>query len=733
MTVGPRRRQAVRAALPIVVVAALLRAPAASAQLLREGDDFLNTTFVGDEPETARLAFYKAEELLNGKQPKEAGREILKLLHSDTKGLVRYGERLVLPIETAALFLLLRLPEAVRAELAKEDEAAGDATVPAGADGSAALRAFALRHPLTAAGERAQLDAGVRMLLSGDAGGAAADLERLVHWPSAWPGAARLTAAARLLEAEQRSGGFADGALTHWPRGAEAKVERAGAPIAIDELLAAARAAPPAAEDPSFTPSFKAGWPLPPNQEAIGPERSLQRLRFLIPEEVRDATGENRDETADEEALRDLPSRAPLLIGDRIVAVEPDGLHVRGLADGRDRFAPLRYDFDLHLDPRNAVPVLDRAALSARGDRLWLTLELSSPVARAFEPFVRRDENRDEAANFSSASTALFGFDLARECYVDLAVTSADLARDPELAGYVLAGPAVESGGHLLVSASRLVGKETEVALLAFDAQSGAPAGHRLLARAGNIPHYGDRGERADVWRVIPSPAVVRDGIAYVCTNVGLMAAVRADDLGLVWGFRYHRRNPPDSEKYARAAQYPKAVWVGRPPIALTDRVVATPTDSDYCYSFARWPDAAGHLVLNDPIERQHRRALIGANATTLFFVQRKGASGGARWSIEATDHSGTSRWSSVPFPYGERIVGTPVLTERCLFVPTDHVVYPIQLAREGGFCDRPISFPERADLRAPDFAGFGDLSVSGRWLVSTSALYTLVFEGAKE
>src|SRR5262245_6878453 len=258
--VGPRRRQAVRAALPILVAAALLLAPAASAQInLPEGDDLLNTTFVGDELEPARLAFYKAEELLNGKQQKEAGREILKLLRSDAKGLVRYGDRLVLPIETAALLVLLRLPEPVRAELAKEEEAAGAAKAPNGADGSAALRAFALRHPLAAAGERAELDAGVLLLLAGDPGGAAADLERLVHWPSAWPGATRLVAAARLLEAEQRSGGFADGALTRWPRGADARIERAGAEVAFDELLAAARAAPPARDDPTFTPAFRSG------------------------------------------------------------------------------------------------------------------------------------------------------------------------------------------------------------------------------------------------------------------------------------------------------------------------------------------------------------------------------------------------------------------------------------------------------------------------------------------
>lgn len=721
--VGPRRFQAVRAALPIFVASALVRAPAASAQItLREGEDFLNTTFVGDEPEAARTALYKAEELLNGGQAKEAGREIVKLLRSDAKGLVRYGERLVLPVETAALLFLLRLPEPVRAELAKEEESAGGATPPAGADGSAALRAFALRHPLSAAGERAQLDAGVRMLLAGDAGGAAADLERLVHWPSAWPGATRLVAAARLLEAEQRSGGFADDALTRWPRGASATVERAGVSVALDDLLAAARPAPAAGEDPSFAPAFKIGWPAPPGQDALLPEQAVHRLRFCIQDELQRAN-------VDAEAIRNLPTRAPLVVGDKLVVVEPDGLHVRRLADGGDCFAPLRFDFDLHLDPRRAVPLLDRAALSSRGDRLWLTLELTAPVMRAFEPFLRREED----TTLTSSSTALFGLDLARECYVEFAVTTSDLARDPELAGYVFSGPAVESGGKLLLTASRLVGKETEVALLAFDAQSGAPAGHLLLARAGNIPHYRDRGSQENEWRVLPSPVVLHDGIAYVCTNVGLMAAVRADDLGMVWGFRYHRRNPPDSEKYARMSLYPKATWVGRPPVALADRVIATPSDSDYCYVFARWPDAAGHLVLNEPIERKHRMALVGANDDTLFFVQREGAAGGAQWSIEATDHGGSERWSSVPFPYGERIVGAPVLTRRFLFVPTDHVVYPIQLARQGGFCDRPIPFPERPDLKAPDFAGFGDLSVSGRWLVSTSELYTLVFEGAKE
>ncbi len=712
------RAAPLRAASLAACASVLAAAPAAAQHLvLYEGEDFLNTTFVGDEAEAARLALYRAEEQLGARQPKEAGREIVKLLRGEARGLVRYGERLVVPVETAALFVLLRLPEPIRAELAREEAAAGGATPPAGLDDSDALRAFALRHPLAAAGEGALLEAGVRELLAGEPGSAAADLERLVHWPTAWPGATRNVAAARLLEAQARSGGFVNGAISHWPRGADATIARGGAVTRLDELLAAARPLPEPREDLSEAPAFAAAWPQPPLETSGVVRYADHRWRFSL----------NNDGQPGESgaARRDLPTRAPVVLpgpdGDRLAMVEADGLHVRRIAGGEEAFAPLRFDFDLHLDPRVALPVLDRSGLARFGDRLYLTLELLA--SRRF----------DARFGVESASTALFAFDLKRECYVEFAVTSAELLRDPALAGYVFAGPPVESGGRILVSASRLVGKETEVALLAFDAKSGAPAGHVLLARAANVPEYSDRLSNDNFWRVEPSPVVVRDGVAFVCTNVGLMAAVRTADLGLVWGYRYHRRDSPVSEKFSRSCLYANGGWIGRPPVVLADRVVATPSDSNYAYVFARWPDARGDLVLNEPIQRDSRVVLVGATADSLYFVQRVGDPGAPRWFVEATDHEGVPRWTSVKLPVGERIAGVPVLTRRHLFVATDHVVYPIVLAREGSFYDRPIGLPERLGQPPPDVAGFGDLAVSGRYLVSTSALFTLVFESAKE
>jgi len=718
--VVPRVRPAPFVAASLAAVAfALVAPPSAPAQMIKinEGEDFLNTTFVGDEAETARLAFYRAEELLGGKQAKEAGREIMKLLRGEPRGLVRYGERLVVPVETAALLFLLRLPDAVRVELAREEVAAGTLAPPVDRD-VGPLRDFAFRHPLAAAGEQALLEAGVRELLAGEAGAAAADLERLVHWPSAWPGATRNVAAARLLEAQARSGGYADGPITHWPRGDDATIARGGSLVRIDDLRAGTRPSPEPKEDLSGNPAFVDAWPEPPLDGVGETARAPHRWRFSLRQE-----SPNSDAF---EGLRDLPTRAPVVLpgpeGDRIATVEADGVHVRRIAGGAEAFAPLRFDFDLHVDPRVAVPDVDRSGLTLSGNRLYLTLTLTPP-RRAFGGtfFVE------------AATTALFAFDLRRECYVEFAVTSADLERDPELAGYVFSGPVVASAGRLFVSASRLVGRETECALLAFDAKSGAPAGHLLLARAANVPVYRDRLTNDDVWRVVPSPVVVRDGIAFVCTNVGLMAAVRTADLGLVWGFRYHRRDSPESEKFARDCLYLTGGWLGRPPVVLADRVVATPSDSNYAYVFARWPDARGDLVLNDPIQREERMALVGADAQSLYFVQRTGDAGAPRWFIEATDHDGVIRWSSVKLPAGERFAGVPVLTRSHLFVATDHVIYPIVLAREGSFYDRPIGLPDRVGQPPPEVAGFGDLAVSGRYLFSTSALYTLVFESAKE
>src|SRR5262249_39835547 len=106
-----------RAARDLLLAAAALLASAARAPApfaLPEDRDFHNTTFVGDEPEPARLAFFHAEECLAGARAKEAGREVMKLLRGEATGDVRVGARLVVPVETAALLVLARLPADVR-------------------------------------------------------------------------------------------------------------------------------------------------------------------------------------------------------------------------------------------------------------------------------------------------------------------------------------------------------------------------------------------------------------------------------------------------------------------------------------------------------------------------------------------------------------------------------------------------------------------------------------------
>ncbi len=735
-----------RRVVRFAVVASLLAlavARGAAAQIqLPEENDFHNTTYVGDEPEAARLVFYRAEEHRKAGRSKEAGREVLKLLRGSTRGRVRFGERLVVPVETSAALFLLSLPESVRAELAAE-EAPLQPPPPRDLD-LVKLRDFAARHPLSPIAAAAWLDAGTLALLAGDAASAAADLERVVHWPTAFSGTAeplaavRALAAARLLQAQSRLGERPiGGPLAHWPPG-ESAVPHGSRNATFAELLSAAAGATLPREAGGATllgddaraarPAFGNGRPQPlftlrhfaPGDAIQEPEFALHRLRFTLPTELR-GPGEDLE-------LKELPFRAPLVLGERFVTIEreapvdvaPASIHVRSVADGHDLFAPIRSDFDLHLDPSESMVVLDRAALSARGEKLFVTFELREP-GQSLSELVRSGE---------SARSALFGLDLAREGFVEFGVTSDDLAADPELAGYVFAGPPVWQGGRVLVAASRLVGKETECALLAFDARSGAAAGHVLLARASSVPRVGDRFVEEETRRVNPSPAALRDGTAYVCTNLGVIAAVRAADLELEWLFRYHRVDPPDSERYERPALFYLPPWIGRAPVALADRVLATPSDSLYLYSLARWPNARGDLLLNDPIEKQARMCWLGADEKQCWFLKRIGVLGGASYLVEATDHSGSFLWATPPL--SGKVTGVPALSSRHLFLPTDHCIYRLDLERDG-FADLAIPPPASVGLPFPEFGTFGDLAVSERCLVSTSQLFTLAFHAAPE
>jgi len=735
-------RRSVRSA---VAASCLLLAPRLAAQVpFPEEAGFHNTTYVGDEPEAARLAFYRAEEHRLAGREREAGREILRLLRGPASGPVRFSERLAVPVETAALLFLLRLPAEVRAELGAE-EAALEPPRPVDGDPEA-LRRFAARHPLSPRGQEAWLRAGTLSLLRGEAGVAAADLERVVHWPSALAtgddGGVRPLAAARLLQAQVRlTEPPAEGGLARWPLGASV-LRRGEEPAPIGELLDGARSAGagrPADATTLLGDDARAARPdvprtplrlrfvlagADPADRGGRAEQALHRWRFRLATELPSEAGR-----ADAEIeLKDLPFLAPLVIGDRLISIErdspeesaPASIHVRRLADGRDRFAPIRSDFDLHLDPRVASVAIDRAALSVRGDRLLATFELRDP------PFEAREFLRSRRA----ARTALFALDLRREGYVESAVTSADLAGDPRLAGFIFAGPAVElAGGRVVVAASRLVNKETECALLAFDAATGAPAGRCLLARAAAIPRVGDRFVEEETRRVLPSPVALRDGTLYVCTNLGVIAAVRAADLETQWVFRYHRITPPESDRYERAAKHDLPPWIGRPPVALADRVLATPSDSLYLYSLARWPDEAGNLLLNDPIEKQARICWLGADERECWFLKRIGARGGPVWTVQATDHDGSHHWETPPL--GGVVTGVPALSLRFLFVPTDRCIYRVDLEREG-FVDA-IPPPREVGIPYPEFGIFGDLAAAEGCLLSSSRLFTLAFAPGSE
>ncbi len=704
-----------------IAVAALLvhlGSAAASAQFrLPEKKNFHNDTFVGEEPEAARVAFFRAQELLDQKKPLEAGREILSLLRQrQVIGLVQYSERLVLTKETAAVLKLATLPREVIEELRREEERL-ERNLSTEVLQSEQLLCFATEHPLTSQGEIVWLRAAEEFVLSGDAEKGAALLERLVHWPSTFPGTAKTTAAARLLQAlrlSSRSPGA--GPLLRWPSGS---TRAAGAEVSMEELAQLATASAEVARRGADWPTlqgddsrsrFAPASPSPPQHL----HTFLVQAGSLEDDSAEDALHRKRFEPMGARNERHLPTGLPVVARGLLLHLDLDGLHLKKVDDGKDWVEPLRFDFDFHLDPRRFRVLLDRSSLSVHGSLVVLTLEL-------------RDSDAYSSDSFATHG-AVFGLDLDREAFVSFGLRSFDLPEEPDTGSWVFTGPSVVLGDEVFVLGSRLKFDETECVLFALDRRTGQIVKRQFLARASAVARYSDRFVSGERRRVPPSPLAMCCGILYVCTNLGVVAAVRAAPrLEVEWIFRYNRLRPTDSRRYTEAVFFDTGGWPTHPPEVLADRVLVSPADSRYLYSLARWPNAAGDLQLNDPVEKENRIAWIGSSGQQLYFLVRERA----RQVVQATDHSGHLNWQTLPIGAGlETVCGMPAQDERYLYLPTDLAVYRLDLTREG--FPEHIPPPTTVGIPFPRFGCFGDLVVTPTFLLSQSSNFLHVFRLAQ-
>ncbi len=681
--------------------------PLTSAQFRTpEWKSFHNSTFVGAEPEEARAALFTANEHLVAGRHAEASRLLVDILRSEENGLVRFGERLVLPAKRAALLMLRRLEPQVLGNLQRQEEAAAEAAIEQwlqfGARG--ALEEVALRYPLGDPGERALYLLGLREVLGGRQEAGAAYFEEILRQPSTGSDKYRQLAAARLWQGMGVSGAaLPDLKLSDWPTG-DVTFQGSSTPLTgLDfsgSVVGWSDDWPTLGGDSSRArvPGHRVDPPTPVRCLELTPQRGV------IPEL---ADHRHRFAVHSGSAERMFPPSLPRLHGNRWLSLEADGLHVRRAETGQDLFPPLAYDFDFHLDPEVLEVDLDRSSLMVQGSMAFVTLML---------------RNTDVFPQESLG--ALFGVDLDRQAVVQFGVRG----DEGEFQGWSFLGPGVVTGNDLLVLGSRLSSNDTECELFRFDTRSGEMTGRVFLARGGPVARYADRFSQDVTGRqVFPSPLSARQGVVYACTNLGVVVAIRMADLQVQWVFRYNRLLPTDSRRYTREVFYLTGGWPARAPVVFPERLLVAPADSRYLYELARWPNDAGDLILNDPVEKETRLAWIGHRDSELYFLVKRGP----QQAVQATDLSGGVLWETPPLPVGDPVAGIPAQSDRFLYVPTDQRIYRLDLDREG-FVDLVVPPPEAVGIPYPKAGALGDLMVTSGFLVSQSSRYLVLYEAGE-
>lgn len=675
-----------------------------------EWKNFQNATYVGVESEEARVALFRADEHLSAGRTEEAARTLLGLLHGEARGLVRFGDRLVLPLERAVALKLSAMPAEILVALRAEEEGLAERLLGRRERSARESVLQARRHPLSARAEQRIYAAGQEALLAGEFGAAAAYLEELVHFPSAGPGSTRLLASARLLEClghlGERPG--TEAPMT-WPTGMLRSADGAEFDLELRRQALEARAPERTASwETLLGHSSRSRLPIPATGPLVPlfsfesgvhrtdwPEQAPHRRRFEV--------------LGGPFPIPPLPAGLPLVSRGRLFYLDDEQLFAKDLATGKDLFPALRFDFDLHLSPVHFTVVLDRCSMAIFDDMLYLTVEIEA----------RRGP---EEARYS----VLYGIDLSRQGLVQFRVPTVGRSTDDPLAGLVFSGPPHLESGRLVIPASRLEVKETSCYLLSLDPTEGSLQDSLFLAKAGAVARVSERFSAEESRLVLPAPLAVRRGVAYVCTNLGVVTAVQVAPHELLWSFRYNRLAPTDARRFHRENMFVTGGWPSRAPIALAERLLVSPEDSRYLYSLARWPSSEGDLILHDPVEKESHLAWIGANEDELYFLVRRWRDQ-AHQSVQATDHHGGIRWETPPLPGDEPVVGVPAMGRRFLYLPTDRRIYRIDLSATG-FSDMVTMPPDSVGVPIPRFGALGDLVVTDEYLISQSSRFVHVY-----
>lgn len=650
----------------------------------------------------AKAALFGADQAVAAGDYATASQRFQELLDLEDEGLIEFGTRTWLAAPDVARRRLLAMDEVGRnryRELFAESAAAAWVRAKATRD-SRNLRAVARRFPLAAIAIPALRDA---LALAAESG-AAVEVRR----------AAALLAELGPLRAIDYARVAATLAADGDSKGLLALRERSAA-LANESIRVEGRESTLG----TFVDSLISQFASPPEFDfaraplSLVPIGMLTSAEFHLDEQAQDPTNGN--------PLRDLEVFAPGALfatkrGERYEVAGRYGVYsFNGLAADDPRSPDFQYSRLFGLD----TPQVDI-------------------VSRALEPAFD-----GETMHLSITRRLGFGFDASDLDNVLFALTldaeggprvewkwEGPPQQDEAIEGYVFVSPPAFHRDLVLYSASRQKAA-SECSVFAFDRRSGELRWSRFVTSASEIAEFDERNQPTETRRVIPSPVVVRDGVAYVVTNLGIVCALDAGTGAIEWCFKYNRMSPTDVDRYRKVQFYDTGGWLPAAPIVTTDRLIVTPEDSRFLYVLAREPGPDGSIVLNDPFHKLERVALIGYDEPRqrlLFEARHVVRANVDGIMFQATDLSGVSRdgqgWTTLKFENEEQRVGRCAVRGDLLVIPTTKRLVFVDLAHDGRLTRQVL--PPRSSIEQNERRYFGNLTFCGDELVSSSPRFVV-------
>jgi hypothetical protein len=237
------------------------------------------------------------------------------------------------------------------------------------------------------------------------------------------------------------------------------------------------------------------------------------------------------------------------------------------------------------------------------------------------------------------------------------------------------------------------------------------------------------------------SSVTIKNGLAYLCSNTGAVAALEADTGEIVWLHTYEQakqRTDLFTQEVRRTT-----TWHENPPMLDHRLLYVTPLDADRLYIYHQRPDLRTGYVVQDHFGRDQivngfdPEYMLGVRDGVVFLAGRT-RSRGERPLFAVKSGPVTPPTKDGPADQ-QRILwraeieedapaGRGVVAGESIYFPTEKAIYKVALA--DGAVTRLLDlsdFPDEDDRDGVPHP-IGNLAVSGPWLVTASSEAVTLF-----